>query len=153
MKSLSRVWLLVTPWTAAHQAPPSMGFSRQEYWSGLPLLSPVLAARLSCSIEGRGVWRPLLHICSCLFYQILLEKEKSQLNFKKSSLYLIYLVNSFMYFCAYFIFQITNLKLKSVKPVKENLLCHKTVLIMLENTENVEVSLVEVFLDGWEPSL
>lgn len=53
-----------------------------------------------------------------------------------------------MYFCAYFIFQITNLKLKSVKPVKENLVCHKTLLIMLENTENVEVSLVEVFLDG-----
>ena len=36
-KSLSRVQLLVTPWTAAHQAPPSMGFSRQEYWSGVPL--------------------------------------------------------------------------------------------------------------------
>ena len=36
VKSLSRVWLLVTPWTAAHQAPPSMGFSRQEYWSGVP---------------------------------------------------------------------------------------------------------------------
>jgi len=36
-KSLSRVWLLVTPWTAAYQAPPSIGFSRQEYWSGLPL--------------------------------------------------------------------------------------------------------------------
>ena len=35
VKSLSRVWLLVTPWTAAHQAPPSMGFSRQEYWSGV----------------------------------------------------------------------------------------------------------------------
>ena len=33
-KSLSRVRLCVTPWTAAHQAPPSMGFSRQEYWSG-----------------------------------------------------------------------------------------------------------------------
>ena len=33
-KSLSRVRLLATPWTAAHQAPPSMGFSRQEYWSG-----------------------------------------------------------------------------------------------------------------------
>ena len=31
----------VTPWTAAHQAPPSMGFSRQEYWSGVPLPSPV----------------------------------------------------------------------------------------------------------------
>ena len=39
-KSLSRVWLLVTPWTAAHQATPSMGFSRQEYWSGVPLPSP-----------------------------------------------------------------------------------------------------------------
>ena len=36
VKSLSRVWLLATPWTAAYQAPPSMGFSRQEYWSGLP---------------------------------------------------------------------------------------------------------------------
>ena len=40
MKSLSCVRLLATPWTAAHQAPPSVGFSRQEYWSGLPLPSP-----------------------------------------------------------------------------------------------------------------
>ena len=40
VKSLSRVRLLVTPWTAAYQAPPSMGFSRQEYWSGVPLSSP-----------------------------------------------------------------------------------------------------------------
>ena len=39
VKSLSRVWLIATPWTAAHQAPPSMGFSRQEYWSGVPLPS------------------------------------------------------------------------------------------------------------------
>ena len=39
MKSLSRVQLLATPWTAAHQAPPSMGFSRQQYWSGLPFPS------------------------------------------------------------------------------------------------------------------
>jgi len=42
VKSLSRVWLLVTPWTAAYQAPPSMGFSRQEYWSGVPLPSPII---------------------------------------------------------------------------------------------------------------
>ena len=41
VKSLGCVWLLVSPWTAAHQAPPSMGFSRQEYWSGVPLSSPV----------------------------------------------------------------------------------------------------------------
>ena len=40
VKSLSRVRLFATPWTAAFQAPPSMGFSRQEYWSGLPLPSP-----------------------------------------------------------------------------------------------------------------
>ena len=40
VKSLSRVQLFATPWTVAHQAPPSMGFSRQEYWSGLPSLSP-----------------------------------------------------------------------------------------------------------------
>ena len=39
-KSLSRVRLLATPWTAAHQTPPSMGFSRHEYWSGVPLPSP-----------------------------------------------------------------------------------------------------------------
>ena len=40
VKSLSQVRLLETPWTAAYQAPPSMGFSRQEYWSGVPLPSP-----------------------------------------------------------------------------------------------------------------
>ena len=40
VKSLSRVRLFATPWTVAYQAPPSMGFSRQEYWSGLPFPSP-----------------------------------------------------------------------------------------------------------------
>jgi len=40
MKSLSHVQLFEIPWTAAYQAPPSMGFSRQEYWSGVPLPSP-----------------------------------------------------------------------------------------------------------------
>ena len=40
MKSLSRVRLFATPWTVAPQAPPSMGFCKQEYWSGLPLPSP-----------------------------------------------------------------------------------------------------------------
>ena len=41
VKSFSRVRLSATPWTAAYQAPPSMGFSRQEYWSGVPLPSPM----------------------------------------------------------------------------------------------------------------
>ena len=40
VKSFSRVQLFATPWTVAHQAPPSMGFSRQEYWSGLSFPSP-----------------------------------------------------------------------------------------------------------------
>ena len=40
MKWLSRVQLFATPWTAAYRAPLSMGFSRQEYWSGLPFPSP-----------------------------------------------------------------------------------------------------------------
>ena len=42
VKSLSHVRLPATPWTAAYQAPPSMGFSRQEYWSGEPLPSPII---------------------------------------------------------------------------------------------------------------
>ena len=41
VKSLSRVRLFVTPWTVAYQTPPSMGFSRQGYWSGVPLPSPM----------------------------------------------------------------------------------------------------------------
>ena len=53
VKSLSRVRLVATPWTAAYQAPPSMGFSRQEYWSGVPLPSPmngqVSIYQLKCS--------------------------------------------------------------------------------------------------------
>ena len=49
VKSLSHVWLSATPWTAAYQAPPSVGFSRQEYWSGVPLPSPF--QRLGCANE------------------------------------------------------------------------------------------------------
>ena len=43
LRCFSRVWLFATPWTAAHQAPPSMGFSRQECWSGVPLPSPTIS--------------------------------------------------------------------------------------------------------------
>ena len=41
LSHFSRVQLCVTPWMAAYQAPPSLGFSRQEHWSGLPFLSPM----------------------------------------------------------------------------------------------------------------
>ena len=49
VKLLSFIRLLATPWTAAYQAPPSMGFSRQEYWSGLPNRQPT---RAYCIAEG-----------------------------------------------------------------------------------------------------
>ena len=65
VKSLNRVWLLATPWTAAHQAPPSMGFSRQEYWSGVPLPSP-----RSYEVLRKSHW---LHGSFFFFYLILKE--------------------------------------------------------------------------------
>ena len=54
-KLLSHVRLVATPWTAAHQAPPSMGFSRQEYWSGVPLPSPMNSSRWS---QTTAMWGP-----------------------------------------------------------------------------------------------
>ena len=68
VKSVSRVRLFVTPWTVAYQAPPSMGFSRQEYWSGLsfPSLSQdkesevgqlclTLCDPMDCSLPGSSI--------------------------------------------------------------------------------------------------
>ena len=61
LSRFSRVRLLATPWTAAYQAPPSMGLSRQEYWSGVPLPSPISSSWVhakwfqSCVI----LWDPL----------------------------------------------------------------------------------------------
>ena len=54
VKSLSCVWPSVTPWTAAFQAPPSMRFSRQEYWSGVPSPSP-LKGLSHHDLEGKAV--------------------------------------------------------------------------------------------------
>ena len=64
VKSLSRVRLFATPWTAAHQAPLSMGFSRQEYWSGVPLPFPIPLAQLwvITLINFDMVWLPWLAI-------------------------------------------------------------------------------------------
>ena len=53
MKLLSHVRLLATPWTTAHQAPRSMGFSRQKYWSGVPLPSPM--TNLSSILKSRDI--------------------------------------------------------------------------------------------------
>ena len=56
VKSLSHVRLLATPWTAAYHAPPSRGFSRQEYWSGVPLPSPEGHKWRDIILWGRLQW-------------------------------------------------------------------------------------------------
>ena len=53
VKSLSHVQLSATPWTAAHQSPPSMGISRQEYWSEVPLPSPTWHAAIHGVAKSR----------------------------------------------------------------------------------------------------
>ena len=61
VKSLSRIRLLETPWTAAYQAPPPMGFSRQEHWSGLPFPSPMHESekgKWSCSVVPNSFQPP-----------------------------------------------------------------------------------------------
>ena len=76
VKSLRRAILLATPWTAAYQAPPSMGFSRQEYWSGVPLPSPVVFPtffNLRLNLAIRSSWSepqsaPGLVFADCDFF-------------------------------------------------------------------------------------
>ena len=67
VKLLSHVRLLATPWTAAHQAPSSMGFARQEYWSGVPL--PSLRLQSMGSQRVRHDWVTKNNICSYLYGQ------------------------------------------------------------------------------------
>ena len=57
LSRFSRVQLLATPWIAAHQAPPSMGFSRQEYWSGVPLPSPRNGMDLTEAEDMKKRWQ------------------------------------------------------------------------------------------------
>ena len=72
VRSLSRVWLPATPWTAAYQAPPSMGFSRQEYWSGLPW--PSLTIGQCCS-------KTLKHTCSLFNFISDIKETKLKKNY------------------------------------------------------------------------
>ena len=81
-KSLSRVRLLATPWTTAYQALPSMGFSRQEYWSGVPLPSPLQAYRrwqlLQCHCS-------LTHESFCFMSLCFYNKSPQTSGFKEST--------------------------------------------------------------------
>ena len=66
VKSLSHVQLLATPWTAAYQAPPSMGFSRQEYWSGVPLPSLSTTVKKHQFFDTQLSFWSSFHICTWL---------------------------------------------------------------------------------------
>ena len=72
VQSLSRVRLLGTPWTAAYQAPPSMGFSKQEYWSGVPLPSPKCPLGISNFLEEIS---SLSHSVVSLYFFALITEE------------------------------------------------------------------------------
>ena len=94
--SLSRVWLFVTPWTVAHQAPLSMGFSRWEYWSGLPfpfprdLPDPGIEPRFSTlqadSLPSEAPGKPLWALCS--FNLVALFKKKNAKFYTKVNIQL-----------------------------------------------------------------
>ena len=74
VKSLRRVQLLATPWTTASQAPPSMGFSRQEYWSGVPLPSPINwlnICKLICKLFILFCWSMCLSLYQYYIVQIM----------------------------------------------------------------------------------
>ena len=69
VKSLSRVRLFATPWTVAYQAPPSLGFSRQEYWSELPFPSPGDLPDFS-SVQLSSVTQSCLTLCDSMDWSI-----------------------------------------------------------------------------------
>ena len=81
MKSLSRVQLLATPWTAAYQAPLSMGFSRQEYWSGVPSPSPWNKIRVYLiQLDYKESWA----LKNWFFWTVVLEKTlQSPLDYRE----------------------------------------------------------------------
>ena len=87
VKSLSCVWLFANPWTAAHQAPLSMGFSRWEYWSGVPLASlglyaslPTWFALISSMLGGvvkLKLWKVFAHLGLFYYLSPCYEKNRS----------------------------------------------------------------------------
>ena len=78
VKSLSHVRLVETPWTAAYQAPPSMGFSRQQYWSGVPLPSPKKDNAKECSNYIHTV--ALISYASKIMLKILVARLQEYMN-------------------------------------------------------------------------
>ena len=82
VKSLSHIWLLATPWTAAYQAPPSIGFSRQEYWSGVPLPSPYYLL----SLIKFMICKYFLPFHRLSFHFLIISFDSQKFNFDKPNL-------------------------------------------------------------------
>ena len=92
VKSLSRVWLFATLWTAAYQAPPSMGFSRQECWSGVPLPSPqTWLSDWRTTVQERELQRPSGNSITFVFKELVI-KHRSELKVRFISHYCSVLV-------------------------------------------------------------
>ena len=92
LSSISRVWLCATPETAAHQAPPSLGFSRQEHWSGLPFPSPnerAVPLKEGGSTLCRNAHSVLLYIPLPFFF-IVTKKTDFQLDLRSLILFILY---------------------------------------------------------------
>ena len=78
VKTLSRVRLLATPWTAAYQAPPSMGISRQEYWSGVPSCSPILPLQHISIQSSHILGAQLPHVANgCQYWTVKIQTNLS----------------------------------------------------------------------------
>ena len=90
VKSLSRVRLFATPWSAVYQAPPSMGFSRQEYWSGVPSPSPII--NLDSILKNRDITLPTkVHLVKAMVFPLVMYGCESW-TIKKAELWSIWTV-------------------------------------------------------------
>ena len=89
VKSLSPVWPSATPWTAAHQAPPPMGFSRQEYWSRVPLPSPGIGRASHISGVPMGPWVRNLPVIQETQDQSLGQEDPWRRGWKPTSIFLL----------------------------------------------------------------
>ena len=123
VKSLSHVQLLVTPWTATYQAPPSMEFSRQEYWNGLPFPSPRkkdeeahFSWKRQVSLLSNILLSPFCARCSSIFLYIFTPKQKwvckqcsydereKSLDFLNSQVFVFWVFFSFKYLFLMYLF-------------------------------------------------
>ena len=139
VKSFNCGRLLATPWAAAYQAPLSMGFSRQEYWSGVPLPSPIVDLQWCVNFCCRAEW--LSHIYMYTLFHILFHYALSQDN-------LCYPVepyfSSILYISLYLLSQMSN---PSLPPLPLSLDNCKSVLCVCESVSVSQIySLVPYFI-------